>query len=108
MAAVPRRTAKVVRAALAVPGVIIAVAGAALLGSPAIAQAAVGAPASTAQHAVAAQHAAGDGARRDRAAGGGAHPADPGRPGGHLLRPWHRRHRRPAGLLQRGVQRLNR
>ena len=61
MAAAPRRTAKVVRAVLAVPGVIIAVAGAALLGSPAIAQAAVGAPASTGQHAVAAQHAVGTG-----------------------------------------------
>ena len=40
MARVLRRTAKVVRTALAVPGVLIAVAGAGLLGSPAIAQAA--------------------------------------------------------------------
>jgi hypothetical protein len=46
MARVLRRTAKVVRRTLAVPGVIIVVAGAALLGSPAIAQAAVGSPAS--------------------------------------------------------------
>ena len=59
MARVLRRTAKVVRRTLAVPGVIIVVAGAALLGSPAIAQAAVGAPAAPAQHAAAAQHAAG-------------------------------------------------
>ena len=59
MARVLRRTAKVVRAALAVPGVIIVVAGAAMLGSPAIAQAAVGSPATTAQHSAAAQHAAG-------------------------------------------------
>ena len=58
MARVFRRTAKVVRRTLAVPGVIIAVAGAALLGSPAIAQAAVGAPAATGQHAVTGQHAA--------------------------------------------------
>jgi hypothetical protein len=57
MARVLRRTAKVVRAALAVPGVLIAVAGAGLLGSPAIAQAAVGAPAVTARPAVTAQHA---------------------------------------------------
>ncbi len=56
MASVLRRTARVVRRTLAVPGVLIAVAGAGLLGSPAIAQAAVGAPA---QHAVTAQHAAG-------------------------------------------------
>ena len=61
MARVLRRTAKVVRRTLAVPAVIIAVAGAALLGAPAIAQAAVGAPAQPAaagQHAAAAQHAA--------------------------------------------------
>ena len=66
MARVLRRTAKVVRAALAVPGVIIVVAGAALLGSPAIAQAAVGSPAPPAprQHSAAAQHAAGRAARR--------------------------------------------
>ncbi|MDX6338153.1 MAG: hypothetical protein QOG05_5493, partial [Streptosporangiaceae bacterium] len=49
MARVLRRAAKVVSRTLAVPGVIIAVTGAALLGSPAIAQAAVGAPAATAQ-----------------------------------------------------------
>ena len=55
MARVLRRTAKVVRTALAVPGVLIAVAGAGLLGSPAIAQAAAGAPAATAQHAATAQ-----------------------------------------------------
>ncbi|HEY5351816.1 MAG TPA: type IV secretion system protein [Streptosporangiaceae bacterium] len=62
MATVVRRAAKVVRRTLAVSGVIIAVTGAALLASPAIAQAAVGAsatPAATAQHAMTAQHAAG-------------------------------------------------
>ncbi len=75
MARVPHRTAKAVRAALAVPGVIIAVAGAALLGSPAIAQAAVGAPASTAQHAAPAQRA--EGAQHAVGAGhaAAAHPA---------------------------------
>ncbi len=74
MARVPHRTAKVVRAALAVPGVIIAVAGAALLGSPAIAQAAVGAPASTAQHAVPAQRAV---PAQDAVGAGRAAPAHP-------------------------------
>ena len=59
MARVLRRTAKVVRRTLAVPGVIIAVTGAALLGAPAIAQAAVGPPAATAQHVAAAQPGAG-------------------------------------------------
>ena len=73
MAAVPRRIAKVVRAVLTVPGVIIAVAGAALLGSPAIAQAAVGAagaPAATAQHAATAQPAARAAASSPAAPGG--------------------------------------
>jgi TrbL/VirB6 plasmid conjugal transfer protein len=62
MATVVRRAAKVVRRTLAVSGVIIAVTGAALLASPAIAQAAVGASGTTAvtgQHAMTAQHAAG-------------------------------------------------
>jgi hypothetical protein len=62
MATVVRRAAKAVRRTLAVSGVIIAVSGAALLASPAIAQAAVGAsgtPAATAQPAMTAQHAAG-------------------------------------------------
>jgi hypothetical protein len=62
MATVVRRAAKVVRRTLTVSGVIIAVTGAALLASPAIAQAAVGASGTTAvtgQHAMTAQHAAG-------------------------------------------------
>jgi len=62
MATVVRRAAKVVRRTLAVSGVIIAVTGGALLASPAIAQAAVGAsgtPAAAAQPAMTAQHAAG-------------------------------------------------
>ena len=82
MAAAPRRTARVVRAALAVPGVIIAVAGAALLGSPAIAQAAVGAPASTAQHAVAAQHAARAGHAATVQQAAARTPQTPAAPGG--------------------------
>ncbi len=82
MAAAPRRTARVVRAALAVPGVIIAVAGAALLGSPAIAQAAVGAPASTAQHAVAAQHAARAGRAATVQQAAARTPQTPAAPGG--------------------------
>ena len=108
MAAVPRRTAKVVRAALAVPGCDhrrgrggpARVAGdrAGCRGRARLGGAARGGRPARGP----------GGARRDRAAGGGAHPADPGRPGGHLLRPRHRRHRRPARLLQRGVQRLNR
>ena len=61
MATVRSRAAQVARSALALPGVLIAVVVAGLLGSPAIAQAAVGAagtPAASAQHAGSAQHAA--------------------------------------------------
>ena len=82
MARVPRRTARVVRAVVAVPGVIIAVAGAALLGSPAIAQAAVGAPASTVQHVVAAQHAAGGGHAATAQLAVARTPQTPAAPGG--------------------------
>jgi TrbL/VirB6 plasmid conjugal transfer protein len=85
MARVLRRTAKVVRRTLAVPGVIIAVTGAALLGSPAIAQAAVGAPAATGQHVAAAQHAAGaqqSGTARLAVARTPATPAAPAAPSG--------------------------
>ena len=60
MATVRSRAAQVARSALALPGVLIAVVVAGLLGSPAIAQAAVGAagtPAVSAQHAQHAQHA---------------------------------------------------
>jgi hypothetical protein len=49
MATARSRAAQVARRALALPGVLIAVVAAGLLGSPAIAQ---GAPAATAQHAV--------------------------------------------------------
>jgi hypothetical protein len=55
MATVRSRAAQVARSALALPGVLIAVVVAGLLGSPAIAQAAVGA---TGTHAAPAQHAA--------------------------------------------------
>ena len=61
MATVRSRAAQVARSALALPGVLIAVVVAGLLGSPAIAQAAVGATgthAASAQHAATAQHAA--------------------------------------------------
>jgi len=61
MATVRSRAAQVARRALALPGVLIAVVVAGLLGSPAIAQAAVGAagtPAASAQHAATVQHAA--------------------------------------------------
>jgi hypothetical protein len=61
MATVRSRAAQVARRALALPGVLIAVVAAGLLGSPAIAQAAVGAagtPAASAQHAGSAQHSA--------------------------------------------------
>ena len=58
MATVRSRAARVVRRTLAVPGVLIAVAVAGLLGSPAIAQAAVGTPAATVQHAAASRAAA--------------------------------------------------
>src|SRR5450631_956404 len=59
MATVRSRAAQVARSALALPGVLIAVVVAGLLGSPAIAQAAVGAagtPAMSAQHSGTAQH----------------------------------------------------
>ena len=59
MATVRSRAAQVARSALALPGVLIAVVVAGLLGSPAIAQAAVGAtgtPAASVQHAASAQH----------------------------------------------------
>jgi TrbL/VirB6 plasmid conjugal transfer protein len=58
MATVRSRAAQVARRALALPGVLIAVVVAGLLGSPAIAQAAVGTPAGSAQHAASAQHGA--------------------------------------------------
>ena len=61
MATVRSRAAQVARRALALPGVLIAVVVAGLLGSPAIAQAAVGAagtPAASVQHAATVRHAA--------------------------------------------------
>ncbi|PZS39828.1 MAG: hypothetical protein DLM62_06175, partial [Pseudonocardiales bacterium] len=73
MARVLRRAAKVVSRPLAISGVIIAMAGAALLGAPAIAQAAVGAagaPAATAQHAATTQPAARAAASSPAAPGG--------------------------------------
>ncbi len=58
MATVRSRAARLARSALTVPAVLIAVVVAGLLGAPAIAQAAVGTPAATAQHVAKAQHAA--------------------------------------------------
>ena len=84
MATVRSRTAQVARSALAVPGVLIAVVGAGLLGSPAIAQAAVG-------DARRDRPARGGGpARRDGAARGGG-PARRDRAAGHSGGRQHRR-----------------
>ncbi len=105
MATVRSRAARVVRRTLAVPGVLIAVAVAGLLGSPAIAQAAVGTPAATVQHAAASRPAA---TAQPAAKAAASTRSDPSRLDGHLLGPWYRGHRRPAWLLQRGVQRFNR
>ncbi|HUY50930.1 MAG TPA: type IV secretion system protein [Streptosporangiaceae bacterium] len=82
MARLVRRLAKAARRSVTVPGVLIAVVGVAVLGSPTIAQAAVNiaaTPAATAQHAATAGQAS---TARSASTAGQADPARPAAPGG--------------------------